>query len=76
MLSRALVTAMVGRMSTPLAISSANTSPTRWPNGSSETILPGSNHCGCGPIVTVGCVLVRSGRASGFSARAEMASAR
>ena len=38
---RALVTAMVGRMSTPSAISAAKSWAMRWPQGSRETILPG-----------------------------------
>jgi hypothetical protein len=44
--------------------------------GIEDTILPASDHCGCGPMAAVGCVLRRSGRASGLSARAEIASAR
>ncbi len=36
--------------------------PTMWPQGSSETILSGSAHCGCGPIGSAGAVSVRSGR--------------
>ena len=76
MVSRALVIAMVGRMSTPSAISARKSSATRWPHGSSETIRPGSDHCGNGPISTTGEVLVRSGRAIGLKAPDETASAR
>ena len=57
--SRALVIAMVGRMSTPSAISWRKSSATRWPHGSSETMRPGSDHCGNGPISTTGEVLVQ-----------------
>ena len=46
----------------PARICSANTSPTRWPHGSSETIFFGSAHCGHGPISVAGEVSVRSGR--------------
>ena len=41
---RALVMAMVGRMSTPSATSAAKSCWIRWPQGSSETILCGSAH--------------------------------
>ncbi len=50
MLMCARVTEMVGRMSSPAASSSANTSVTRWPQGSSETMAEPSAHCGKGPI--------------------------
>ena len=43
-------------------------SATRWPHGSSETMRPGSDHCGNGPMVAAGWVLVRSGRRIGSSA--------
>ena len=72
----ALVTAMVGRMSWPAANSSANTSATVAPHGSRLTILPGSLHCGYGPITSVGAVSVRSALCSRDSAPAAMASAR
>ena len=52
--SRALVIAIEGRMSMPSAISSPKSCATRWPQGSSETILPGSPHCLCGPISQTG----------------------
>ena len=70
------VTAIVGRTSIPALICSAKTSPTRWPQGSSETILAGSPHCLCGPISQMGEVSWRSGRACGSIAPEEMASAR
>ena len=44
MLMRARVTAMVGRMSRPAAIRSANTSLVIWPQGSSETMRSWSLH--------------------------------
>ena len=64
MLICALVMAIVGRMSMPARICSANTSPTRWPQGSSDTIFFGSAHCGHGPDQRrpARC---RSGRAGG-----------
>jgi hypothetical protein len=74
--SRALVIAMLGRMSTPSAMSWRKSSATRCPHGSSDTIRPGSDHCGNGPISTTGEVLVRSGRAIGLIAPDETASAR
>ena len=72
----ALVTAMVGRMSTPAAICSRKTSATTAPNGSSETMRSASNHDGCGPMVSVGRVSVRSARCARFSEPAATASAR
>ena len=42
----ALVTAMVGRMSTPAAISVGNDSATEAPQGSRLTMADGSPHCG------------------------------
>ena len=42
-------------------MSSAKTSAATWPQGSSETILSGSVHCGWGPIGTAGWVSARSG---------------
>ena len=41
-----------------------------------ETILAGSLHCGNGPIVSTGAVLVRSGMWIGLSWPAAIASAR
>ena len=48
--SRALVIAIDGRMSIPSLIRSPKSWATRWPQGSSETILLASPHWGCGPI--------------------------
>ena len=62
MFTCALVMAMVGRMSHPAASLSENTSAIRWPHGSSETILWGSNQLSNGPIFSAGEVLVKSGR--------------
>ena len=76
MFTCALVTAMVGRMSQPAASLSANTSATMWPHGSSDTIFLGSNQLSNGPISSAGEVLVKSGRWSGFSSCAAIASAR
>ncbi len=76
MVSRALVIAMLGRMSAPSPISVRKSSAMRWPHGSSETMRPGSDHCGNGPTSTTGAVLVRSGRAIGLSEPEETASAR
>ncbi len=73
---RAFVTAMVGRMSTPSAIWAAKAVATLAPQGSSETIFLGSDHCGWGPKSTIGEVLVRSGRTSGFMAPELIARAR
>jgi hypothetical protein len=74
--SRAFVTAMVGRISTPESISASNASVTRCPHGSSDTIFAGSPHCGNGPNGTTGDVSVRSGRAPAAMAPDETASAR
>ncbi len=68
--------AMLGRMSMPSVISLAKFSAARCPHGSSETIRCGSAHCGNGPMVSAGWVLVRSGRRIGSSAPDETASAR
>ena len=76
MLMCALVTAIVGRTSAPAAISEAKAEATRWPQGSSDTILPGSVHCGCGPMGSAGAVSVRSGRWSFCRAPEATASAR
>ena len=46
------------------------------PRDRARRCAPGSDHCGNGPISTTGEVLVRSGRAIGFSAPDETASAR
>src|SRR5881409_3530332 len=48
----------------------------RAPQGSMETMRSGSAHCGCGPIRSVGAVLVRSARWPRSSAPAATASAR
>ncbi len=74
--SRARVTAIVGRRSSPSPISLAKSWATRCPHGSSETILFGSLHCANGPTSTTGAVSVRSGRTSGFIAPDEIARAR
>ena len=76
MLICALVTAMVGRMSMPAVIASPKTSATIAPKGSRETIRPASDHCGYGPIRSVGVVSVRSARCRGSSAPDATASAR
>ena len=68
--------ASVGLMSSPSAISPRKFSATRWPQGSSPTIRMGSLHCGNGPMVAAGWVLVRSGRRIGSSAPEDTASAR
>src|SRR5579885_1813767 len=52
--SRARVTAMVGRMSMPSAISALKFSATKCPHGSSETIRFGSLHCAKGPMLAAG----------------------
>jgi hypothetical protein len=72
----ALVIAIVGLMSQPSASRSAKTSATKWPQGSSETILSALAHCGCGPNVSTGAVFVRSGTWIGLSLPAVIASAR
>ena len=54
------MTAMVGRTSSPPAISSANASLTMCPQGSKETIRSASAHCGQGPMGSAGAVSVRS----------------
>jgi hypothetical protein len=76
MLMCALVIAIVGRTSAPAAISPANTEATTCPQGSIETILAGSAHCGCGPTRSAGAVSVRSGRWSRCSAPEATARAR
>ena len=72
----AFVTAMVGRMSRPPAMSSANASLTMCPQGSSDTMRSGSDHGGYGPIGSAGEVSVRSGTWTGSSRPAATASAR
>jgi hypothetical protein len=46
------------------------------PNGSSETMRSASNQAGCGPMLSVGIVSVRSARWARFSEPAATASAR
>ena len=76
MLMRALVTAMVGRMSIPVAILSAKLSLLRCPQGSSETMRAGSDHWGNGPIASAGAVSVKSGTCTGLRLPAATARAR
>ena len=57
-------------------MSSANTSLTMCPQGSSDTMRSGSDHCGYGPIGSAGEVSVRSGTWTGSSRPAATASAR
>ena len=76
MLMCARVTAMLGRTSWPAAISSPNISVVMCPHGSSETMAPGSLHCGKGPMAAAGRVLVRSGRCPALSCPAATATAR
>ena len=67
---------MVGRMASPAANSAAKARDTTAPQGSRLTILPGSLHCGYGPISSVGAVLVRSALCCRDKAPAATASAR
>ena len=76
MLMWARVTAIEGRTSSPAASSGAKASVVMCPHGSSETMAPGSDHCGKGPMGTAGRVLVRSGRCPAASCPAATATAR
>ena len=70
------MTAMLGRMSRPSAISDRKVSATRCPQGSMDTMRRGSVHCGKGPIFAAGYVFVKSGRRIGSSVPEDTASAR
>ena len=60
--------AIVGLTSNPAFILSAYISLTKAPKGSKVTILLGSPHCGCGPILAAGCVFLKFGKYSGSNA--------